>query len=259
MKKQLLIPVLAAAGGVLAMALRLAQMRTGFEAGTGLAIPGNAAGMALVVLLVVVAAVLALLSRPLPKLDKKGTFISAFGQMDTAALAAVTAGALLMALSGAADMATGLGMRNELLFSRQAHLIFGVLTLLSAGGIFLGAVACRKASAAFVGTPLLAAPVMLVLRLVLVYRVNSADPTLAVYYIEILAIAFLTLGFFFLSTFAFGDARPRAFALCAACAVVLAMASLGEWSTRDASVLALYAGGGVALLGFLIAFLRKEE
>ena len=50
MKKHILIPALAVAGGAAALVLRLVQVRTGFEADTGLAISGNPAGMALAAL-----------------------------------------------------------------------------------------------------------------------------------------------------------------------------------------------------------------
>ena len=41
MKKQLLFPALAVGGGAAALALRLAQNRTGFESSSGLPVAGN--------------------------------------------------------------------------------------------------------------------------------------------------------------------------------------------------------------------------
>ena len=55
MKKQSFLPLLALVGGVAAFVLRLLQNRTGFEAATGLPIPGNAPGLALVALITLVA------------------------------------------------------------------------------------------------------------------------------------------------------------------------------------------------------------
>ena len=60
-----------------------------------------------------------------------------------------------------------------------------------------------------------------VIRLVLVYRVDSIDPVLSDYYLELLALVFLTLGFYRLSSFAFGAGRTDRFALYAGLAVVL--------------------------------------
>ena len=66
MKKYNALPLAAVAGGAVAFVLRLLQNRTGFEAETGLAIPGNLFGIALVVLLVILAAVVLVLARPWP-------------------------------------------------------------------------------------------------------------------------------------------------------------------------------------------------
>ena len=49
MKKEFSLPLASVLGGAAALVLRLLQLHTGFEAGTGLAIPGNPAGIALVV------------------------------------------------------------------------------------------------------------------------------------------------------------------------------------------------------------------
>ena len=48
MKKSMLFPLLTAVGGAGAFLLRLVQRATGFEADTGLPIPGNLPAMALV-------------------------------------------------------------------------------------------------------------------------------------------------------------------------------------------------------------------
>ena len=52
MKKHLALPALAVLGGAAAFLLRLLQNRTGFEAETGLPVPGNVPGLALIALLV---------------------------------------------------------------------------------------------------------------------------------------------------------------------------------------------------------------
>ena len=51
MSKQYALPLAAVLGGAAAFVLRLLQNQTGFEPETGLPIPGNLAGMSLVVLL----------------------------------------------------------------------------------------------------------------------------------------------------------------------------------------------------------------
>ena len=63
MKKEFSLPLASVLGGATALVLRLLQLHTGFEAGTGLAIPGNPAGIALVVLLLLLAVLFCALTR----------------------------------------------------------------------------------------------------------------------------------------------------------------------------------------------------
>ena len=64
MKKYVLWPLLAAAGGAGAFLLRLLQRSTGFESDTGLPVPGNLYAVLLVIWFVVLAAVCLLAARP---------------------------------------------------------------------------------------------------------------------------------------------------------------------------------------------------
>lgn len=283
MKKQWTIPLTAVLGGAAAFALRLVQNRTGFESATGLPIPGSAAGTALAVLLAFLAVLLLLLVRRLPGETEQGpAFPADFSTADARLLALPVAGVFLMALSGLADLYEGLGLGSLLwklnaaaalndpyalsaaaglelcgtaAFSAKAQLLMGLLSILSAAGLFFSLLACRSrdgaAPRAFNGNLLLIAPVGLVVRLVLTYRVDSVNPALAAYYVELLALVFLTLGFYRLSSFAFRSGRTRRFALYAGAAAVLSIAALADGSPYLSSIL-LYAGGALALLGFLL-------
>lgn len=279
MKKQWMLPLVAVLGGAAAFALRLVQTRTGFESATGLPIPGNAAGTALVILLVALAVLLALLVRRLPKEAEQGpAFPADFATGDAKLLTLPVIGVFLMALSGLADLYEGLGLGSLLDqmsaaaagsgyaetavplaesagFSHQLQLLMGLLSILSAAGLFCGLLACRAGDGGtpkpFNGNLLLIPPVALVVRLVLTYRVDSVNPALAAYYVELLALVFLTLGFYRLSSFAFRAGRTRRFALYAGAAVALSIATLADGSRYLSSIL-LYAGGALALLGFLL-------
>lgn len=280
MKKQWILPLTALLGGAAAFVLRLFHKHTGFEADTGLPIPGNMAGLALAVLLAALAILVILLVRRLPKEQEPGpAFPADFFTGSAGLLTLPVTGVFLMALSGLADLLEGLSGQNLLLalqtaangnaapdaalyassaFSAKTQLLLGALGLLAAAGLFLGLTACRrKADAAprrFQGDLLLMAPVALVVRLVLTYRVDSVDPALSSYYVELLALVFLTLGFYRLSSFAFKAGRTRRFALYAALAAILSIAALGDG--RCLSSILLYAGGTLALLGLLL--LRLE-
>ena len=65
MNKHFLLPIVAGIGGLAAFGLRLTQNLTGFESSTGLPIPGNLPGLALLLLLAGLAVILFLLSRRL--------------------------------------------------------------------------------------------------------------------------------------------------------------------------------------------------
>lgn len=279
MKKQWMLPLAAVLGGAAAFVLRLVQNLTGFESTTGLPIPGNAAGTALAVLLAALAVLLLLLVRQLPKETEQGpAFPADFSTGDTKLLTLPVIGVFLMALSGLADLYEGLGLGSllgqmsaaaagpgyaepavlltgSIGFSSRLQLLMGLLSILSAAGLFFSLLACRlKEGAApkpFNGNLLLIAPVALVVRLVLTYRVDSVNPALSAYYVELLALVFLTLGFYRLSSFAFRSGRTRRFALYAGAAVALSIAALADGTPYLSSIL-LYGGGALALLGFLL-------
>lgn len=259
MKKQWMLPGLAAAGGAAAFALRLWQNATGFEAGTGLAVPGNVPGTILPILLAVTAAAAVLLARKLPGSVESRSFPPAFPMKEAAELLLPVMGVFLMFLSGAADAAMALFILPGAVFAPSAHLLLGALSIVSAAGLLLAASACRHQRTEFQGALLLPVTVMLVVRLVLTYRVSSTNPTLAAYYVELLALVLLTLAFFRLSAFAFDDAKPRRFAVSAVLAVVLSMASMADRTGIPLSSLALYAGGALVLLGFLVVYAGKDE
>lgn len=282
MKKQLLLPLAAAAGGAAGLVLRLLQNQTGFEAATGLPIPGNAPGTALAVLLAALFAVLFLLARMIPPAEEEGPLFPEDFRTANAGLAALPImGIFLMALSGGLDILAGAALLNPgglesvggpdgpavfwaagavvsgPVLSSRGRLITGVLTLLSAVCLFPPAACClcrpgarpRTASPALLLVP----PVCLVARLVLAYRVDSVNPALASYYVEILALVFMTLAFYRLSSFAYRAARPRHFALYTGAAVALCLTVLTDGD--GFSALLLYAGGALTLMGFLLLWL----
>lgn len=99
-------------------------------------------------------------------------------------------------------------------YSSQAHLILGVLDLLAAAGLFF-AVRCLRHQTShsrlrFNGTWLLAPVLAMAVRLVLAYRVDSVNPALEAYYVELAALVFLNLAFYRFSSFSFDAGRTGA-------------------------------------------------
>lgn len=284
MKKQLLLPLAAIAGGAAALVLRLLQNQTGFEPGTGLPVSGNAPGLALAVLLVALAAALAMLARLLPREEETGPFFPEDFRTESAGLLALCiAGIFLMAVSGALDILQGAGLIGAYtdgvgpdgetavlsasgmayifsgVISPRAQILMGGLTLAAAAALFPAAASCRRRpgvrSRAASPVLLLIPPVCLVVRLVLIYRVDSVNPALQAYYVEILALAFLTLAYYRLSSFAYRAAKTRRFALYAGAAVTLCITAMADG--QGISALLLYAGSALSLLGFLLLWLTE--
>lgn len=268
MKKQLL-PAVAMVGGTIAFVLRLLQNRTGFEANTGLPIPGAPAGITLVIWLAVVSVALFLLARQLPDTAVL-SFPTNFATTEPTTMTLPVAGILLIAAAGLADLYEGFGTSRLLTqlqaaadphffilkepagFSPRAQLLLALLSLLSAAALFAAVAACRHAeSTSFHQNLLLIPPAALVVRLVLTYRLDSVNPVLEAYYPELLALIFLTLGFYRLSSFAFQSGCIRRFSLYSCLGIVLCCAALADSSPHLSSLL-LYTGGAVTLMGFLL-------
>lgn len=270
MKKELAIPLLSLVGGVFALLLRFWQNQTGFDFHTGLPLRGAPAGMILIALLAALALVLLLLCLRLPKEADPGPAIPGDFSYPSVPLTTLQiAGSLMFLLSGLADLLEGLGfgnllfllrasadpygavpMEDAVLFPQKAQLLLGVLALLSGAAVFLAAASCRVRSPLKGAPLLLVPPVALVIRLVVAYRVNSINPVLEAYYVDLLALAFLTMAFYRLSSFAFQAGRTRRFAFYASLAVILSLASLADGGSHLSSSL-LYMGGTMSLLGFL--------
>jgi hypothetical protein len=277
MKKQFMLPAAAVLGGLAAFVLRLLQNRTGYEADTGLPIPGAPASIALAVWLVILAALFCGLVFQLPQESGPGPALPADFYTDDAKLLVLpVVGLLLMFAAGLADIYEGLGMGDLLsqladaadpaavstssgIFSGRLQMFLGVLSLLSAACLLPAAAACRRHSddgqdrqeRPLNGSTLLVPPICLVVRLVLTYRADSANPALGAYYVEILALVFLTLGFYRLASFTAQAGQTRRFALYASAAVTLCVTALADGGPHLSSLL-LYAGGALTLLGFLL-------
>ena len=272
MKQHLSVPLTALLGGAVAFVLRLLQNRTGFEAATGLAIPGNIPALALVLFLALVTvSLLAMTLRLRGKGIRRPAFPANFSTDDPKQLTLSVAGSLLIALSGVADIFEGLTGGNllaqlrsaadpyglsaaaESMFAPRAQLILGLLSLLAGAALLVSVISCKRKDSADSFNPVmtLVAPVVLVVRLVLTYRADSVNPSLAAYYVSLLALVFLTLALYRFAAFAFEVGTSRRFTFYSGMAVLLNLAALADGGPH-LSALLLCAGGAMFLLGFLL-------
>lgn len=238
--------------GLLFFALRAAQLRSGFDSATGLALP-SAAGTALAVCLVLAAAVEVLLSLRLSKeklpfrrrfapaeeikaLLVMGGMLLALGGALLAARA-VTGGGIALGAAGVLGVAAGVG---AVLFTQQiGHKVeLSVMPLLPA--IFFG--------------------VFLVLS---EYLPKADNPVLAQYYIPVLASALTAYAFSALAGCVQGETSPRWFTPVAELAAALCLAaiadSVGPFSPGLGGIgRALVYGGCALLLGTFLLLQRRE-
>ena len=223
MKKLQLWPWLALAGGCGAFLLRWAQLRLGFEADTGLPVPGDPWGVVLPLLLAALAILFLALSRGAPAgVTAEASLGRAFPVEKSllpllGGLLWLVSGAFQMMDAGSPEPVESFDSSFAASLSRGA-MIAGILTVLSAVCLF-----CTLSPSPREGrraepnaVPLLGAAAALVVRLVLRYRALSMDPSLQAYYRPLVALTVLCLGFYFASAFAFGAGRDRRF-LPAAC------------------------------------------
>lgn len=271
MKKYQAVSLTALAGGAAAFVLRLAQNRTGFEADTGLPVAGNPFALLLPVFLAALALVLFLLIRRLPgeNEDTPLTFTGYFSVRSTGVLTLMVTGIFLWGLSGIADIVLARFRpsvsADSILFAitPRLYILLGILTVLSAGALYVLLDTCRRSGkrenrdSSLSGNLLLVPAGCLLVRLVLVYREDSVNPSLAAYYVEILALAFLILALYRASSFGFHCGRTRRLSLYAACALILCLATLADGHDLPASM--LYLGGAVLMLGLLLMRASGEE
>ena len=264
MNRTSLFPALAFGGGALAYILRLMQNRTGFEFPSGLPVAGNLWAILLPVVLAVILAASLVLTVRIPK--HEGRFEDAFSSSRTGPLMLLTAGIFLLAISGALQLATNLGLlpdavvltasglSSRSLSTGTTGLVEGGLMLLSALCLFSTVPACRRSgnrSARVDGLYLLLPVIAMVVRLVLRYRQDSVNPTLAAYYIPLLALVLVTMALYLLAGFAFQSGSSQMFLPVCVMAIVLCAAALADaqplYSTLSCAGFALSLSGYLCL------------
>ena len=133
MRKSVILPGVAVAGGLVGLLVRRVYLAHGFEAGTGLPISGAPSLWAMVLVSAAVAAALLVLSRGKHrKFDQ--CYTGAFSPDTTPLLSGALAGAVLLAIGGFLALAAWAGSPRTLLGQRTMSIAWaglGVLSLLA--------------------------------------------------------------------------------------------------------------------------------
>lgn len=238
-----MFPLIGLFGGALAGVLRYGQQRTGFDWETGLSIPSNPFGLALLALglVCVVLSIVAGLGEP-----REATTLQEAFPGDTAMLCVMVAGIFLTIASGAC-MAYGAFGVSQMDLVVSLGVVFGGVGLL---GIVP---ACRagnekKVDSVFALLSVVAAVVLLIV----CYRQVSINPDLWAYGVEVLALAAVLMALFNLIGFSVSMGQPKEFSISATLAVVLCGAMMGNGLELGKTL--YFAGNGLLLLGFLTAY-----
>lgn len=275
MKKYISYPLLAILGGAAAFALRLMQNQTGFESSTGLPIAGNRFAAALPLLLVLFAVLFLVMAYRLPgeKADCALPFSSCFRTTGAGIPTILVLGAFAWIASGGLSIYNGLIRSGTGLIggtsavyttttgsgvlTPRLSLVVGCLCIFA--GICLIPVisACRfrgrrteySTKAGNIGMILMSVACLVIL-LIITYREDSINPSLSVYYVELLAQAGLILLLYRTASFAYHEGRTRRFTFYSMLTAMLCFATLADGHSLATSI--FYAGGILLSMGFLL-------
>ena len=209
MRKSVILPGVAVAGGLVGLLVRRVYLAHGFEAGTGLPISGALSLWAMVLVSAAVAAALLVLSRGKHrKFDQ--CYTGAFSPDTTPLLSGALAGAVLLAIGGFLALAAWAGSPRTLLGQRTMSIAWaglGVLSLLAAAGIYFVAQKMRR------GAPILTAWAVVpgfaccLWIMANYYQSWAEEPVLGQYLIPMLGALLSMIACFLVGGFAFGKAR----------------------------------------------------
>ena len=249
MRKELVLPVTAIAGGAIGFFLRRLELATAFEPDTGLPIEGMPVTWALIALSAAVAVVLLLLCLGVGK-GFEGGYDQAFRARDAAPyMMGMTAGAFLTAAAGVLLLLklprlyaeASLETSGFPMFSLVPMVLLAVLCLCSAWSmLMLGKNNYRGEEKGKYSAWLLIPAYTCCMWLIVSYQEHSGDPIILDYVYQLFSVIAAVLGCYFLSGFGFGRSRPAAAAFFSAEAMYFALVTLAD--AHEPAFLLLYAG-----------------
>lgn len=235
MRKDIVLPALALAGGAGGFFLRRWQLASAYSPETGLFLPGAPATWALLALMGLLVLVLLVLVRDRGAAPQD--FLPAFGGPESAQVTVLTSAWILMVAAGGFGLLEGVqGLRlwrtapEMYQFSSQvSQLLAGALCILAGFGVLLlgqmayrgtlNDTACRLAS-----FPALAGLVWLFSA----HLKNGTEPVLMKYGFQMAAALLLTLAHYYIAAFLFGRPHSRRTVVLALMGAVFGLTSLAD-------------------------------
>lgn len=232
--------------GLALFAVRLLQLRTGFDPDTGLAVPtiyGSVLAKGIVVWMIA-EAVRCLLRVP----RTKAGFYEAF-ETPVKSVPLLAAGSVLLAAGGVLMVLQALPVRGV------AAMAAGVLAVAAGGGLVLLTRQIRQGEP-LTAFPLLPAMFFSVFFLLAIYLPAESDPVLSRFYIPVLAAALAAVAFSMLASFLRREGSLRAFVCAGDMAVFLCLTAAADGVGSPEKML-LFVGCALVLSVFL--FLRRDR
>ena len=239
MRKCVLLPAAAVAGGVVGLLVRRVYLANGFEAGTGLPIAGAPSLWAMAIVTVVVLGLLVALSCGKHK-NYTQCYTGSFYSEHTVCIAGMLAGAVLLGVGGFLALANwfsspSLGLMEKPLRRELSVTWFylGIFCLLAAAGIYFVTQKMRQKEpilTAWAAMPTLAGCLWVVANY---YDHWAEEPVLGHYAIPMLATGLSMLGCMMIGAMGFDKARistTLAFSLSGASVCVMALADGLNWA-----------------------------
>ena len=254
MKKKMILQtgLLWVVGAVL-FALRLIQLRTGFDPDTGLALP-SLAGRILWIGLLVCIAVEAFLCVRRPKDEKEGkhSFACCFLPPEGPALYALAAGSILLAAGGGLLLVSALPPQGTAAVTAAAA---GLLGIASGAGLLLLVKELRGGGTPTV-FPLLPAMFFSVLFLLAVYFPEESSPVLERYYLPVLASGMAAYFLYQLAGFLRREGSLRWFGFTCGLTAVTCIAAAADGVSVPGRLLVFL---GYALTATAFCLSQREE
>ena len=239
MKLKALTPALVGAAALIGAVLRGLNLISGYEAGTGLPVPGDPAETGLIALSAVMAVALLLIAHTYRK-NRGIQFEAAFAGSSTlfkmisviAGLVMMAAGALglYQTVSGGAPASDPEMMLTAPVspLATLPMILLWILAILTGGCLIGLASALSRKSISASNAMLTILPMFWAcFDLIITFKDNGASPFVGLYAFELLAAILLTYAFYTLAGFLYSVANPARFVFSAGLSVILCIACVG--------------------------------
>lgn len=236
MRKEILLPVLALAGGSVGFLLRRWQLSAALDVNTGLFVPGHPATLILLALTAGMAALFLVLCRGGRRQKEAEALLLC---PDSAYMTIMVAGAALLAVSaalGALEFAEGFALWRQSARYNPLPIMDGLCVLLSLPAawsvLVMSRGSCRGALPA-ASQELITLPAYAALPwLVSAYQDHSRQPQLLQFGFQIMAVILLLLSLYLTAAILQKKPRPAALSFCSLLGIYLGLLSLGDGLSR---------------------------